>query len=115
MVLILDGARGYNWRGNVAAPREFRRSGSRNCRDLSLSEYRYLVIYGSLLTFHCRVLSISYSRFHHLSSEWPGRVPPAIPAYRAGCRLGSHKLAYNRVVACGSRHECSNGNAREME
>jgi hypothetical protein len=50
MVLILDGAWGYNWRGNVAAPREFRRSGSRNCRDLFLSEYRYLVIYGSLFS-----------------------------------------------------------------
>ena len=80
-------------------PSRFRLGGSRNCRGLFVSECRCFVVHGPLSTLRCGVLSIPYLRFPLLSAEWPGRISSAICAYCVSCRLGGHKLNYNRVLA----------------
>jgi len=77
--------------------------------------YHHFVIYGPRPTLRCGILSISYFRFPLLFAQWSVRVPVALPAYWAGCCLGCYKLAYDRVLAFGSRHECTCRDSGQVE
>ena len=66
-------------------------------------------------TLPCGAFSISNLRFSDLSAAGQNCISVALFVYRTGCCLGCDQLIDDRLVACGSRHECAGGNPGEME